>query len=123
MRDLLQRFTVVLLGYSASDPPIRYLLEGLETSALDSRHKIYAFEAGTQNEVIARWRDRNVRGIAYTRVDDDHSELWRSIELWAKRARAPYTWRQETIDLALRGPRNLTASERGHAFRLTRLNS
>ena len=118
VRDLLQRFTVVLLGYSASDPSIRYLLEGLETSAFDSRHKIYAFEAGTQNEIVARWRDRNVRGISYTKVDKDHSGLWNTIDLWAKRAKSPSDWRNETIDLALRGPVNVNATERGQVVSL-----
>lgn len=118
VRDLLQRFKVVLLGYSASDPPIRYLLEGLETSAFESRHKIYAFEAGTQKEIAARWRDRNVRGISYTKVDEDHSGLWNTIDLWAKRARSPDSWRKDTIDLALRGPRDVTATERGRVVSL-----
>ena len=31
IRDLLDQYTVVLLGYSANDPPVRYLLQGLHT--------------------------------------------------------------------------------------------
>jgi hypothetical protein len=118
VRDLLQRFTVVLLGYSATDPPIRYLLEGLETSVLEDRHRIYAFEAGIPNMVTANWRDRNVRGIAYEKVDDNHSGLWASIEKWAERARNPVGWRTATVELALKGPRNLSSFQRGQVVSL-----
>ena len=31
VRDLLDSYTVVLLGYSANDPPVRYLLQGLHS--------------------------------------------------------------------------------------------
>ena len=31
IRDLLDQYIVVLLGYSANDPPVRYLLQGLHT--------------------------------------------------------------------------------------------
>jgi hypothetical protein len=118
VRDLLQRFTVVLLGYSASDPPIRYLLEGLETSTVENRHRIYAFEAGIQAEVTARWRDRNVRGIGYAKIDDKHSGLWHSIDKWATRAKDSVAWRKATVELANKGPRTLRAFERGQVVSL-----
>ncbi|MBZ0215022.1 MAG: SIR2 family protein [Fimbriimonadaceae bacterium] len=118
IRDLLQRFTVVLLGYSATDPPIRYLLEGLETSAFDYRHRIFTFDSGTPKEVDARWRDRNVRGIAYTNKDKSHEALWKSLHAWAERAKDPIAWRKSVIEISQKGPANLSAFERGQVVSL-----
>ena len=39
--DLLDRYIVVLLGYSADDPPVRYLLEGLHVSGRIREQRLY----------------------------------------------------------------------------------
>ena len=44
--DLLDRYTVVLLGYSANDPPVRYLLQGLRKASLIKSATIYALTEG-----------------------------------------------------------------------------
>ena len=118
VRDLLQRYTVVLLGYSASDPPIRYLLEGLEGPDLDRRHKIFAFDSGTLQEVDARWRDRNVRGISYENGDGKHTMLWKSLQAWAIRANDPVAWRRSVLRTAKLGPAKLSAFQRGQVVSL-----
>ena len=118
VRELLQLFTVVLLGYSANDPPIRYLLEGLENSDFGQRHKIFAFDSGTPEEVDARWRDRNVRGISYFNTDQKHESLWQSLHAWAARAKDPIAWRKSTVELAKLGPTKLNAFQRGQIISL-----
>jgi hypothetical protein len=46
VKELLSRYTVVLLGYSGDDPPIRYLLEGLHANSSANARTIYAFAEG-----------------------------------------------------------------------------
>ena len=122
MRELLDQYTVVLLGYSANDPPVRYLLQGLHSQRRGSLAKLFAFDRGTEEEVLPRWRDIGVhqhQALAYPGIDDDHSALWDTLSAWADRADDPSVWRQRIVDLARTGPRNLEPYEResGHVAR------
>lgn len=118
--DLLDRYVVVLLGYSASDPPVRYLLQGLRKSRRRKTAKIYAFDRGAEEGVRARWRDSEVSVLAYPETDNTHSALWDTLEAWAERADDPPAWRQGVVELAKRGPRNLKSHERGQVVSLVR---
>ena len=51
VRDLLRNYVIVLLGYTASDPPVRYLLEGLHSRGDKQAATIYAFDQGSTDEV------------------------------------------------------------------------
>ena len=122
VRLLLEKYTVVLLGYQAEDPPVLYLLQGLNsTSALDTG-RLYAFDRGAPEDVEAKWRNRGVTPIAYPGENHDHSRLWTSVEAWANRADDPGIWRSRVIDLAGRGPRALQAHERGQVAHVIRTN-
>ena len=120
MLDLLDQYIVVLLGYSASDPPVRYLLQGLRKTRRRRTAKIYAFDKGAEEEVRARWRDSEVRVLTYPETDDRHSALWDTLEAWAERADDPPAWRQKVVELARTGPRNLERHERGQVASLVR---
>ena len=119
IRDLLDQYIVVLLGYSANDPPVRYLLQGLHAQGHGNRKLIFAFDEGTEEEVQQRWQDRGVRVLAYPETDK-HSALWDTLSAWADRADDPLAWRQRIVDLAHRGPRNLATHERGQVASLVR---
>ena len=123
IRDLLDQYTVVLLGYSANDPPVRYLLQGLHTRRHRDRKPIFAFGSGTEEEVQQRWRDSGVRALAYPVTDDAHSALWNTLSAWANRADNPLVWWKRVIDLAKRGPRNLAPHERGQVASLVRTDA
>ena len=120
IRDLLDQYIVVLLGYSANDPPVRYLLQGLHTRRQENRKPLFAFDRGPEEEVQQRWRDSGVRTLAYPATDAAHSALWNTLSAWADRADDPPAWRQRVIDLARRGPRNLAPYERGQVASLVR---
>ncbi len=120
LRELLRQYNVVLLGYSASDPPVRYLLQGLYSMGLESRKTIYAFAEGSPEEVEDLWSDRGVQAIAYASGCNDHSALWDSLEAWAQCSDDPLAWRRQVIELARRGPRNLKRHERGQVTSLVR---
>ena len=121
MLDLLDQYTVILLGYSANDPPVRYLLQGLHTQRRGSRAKLFAFYSRTEEEVQPSWRDIGVhQALAYPRIGNDHSALWDTLSAWADRADDPSAWRQRVVDLARKGPRNLEPYERGQVASLVR---
>ncbi|MFN4310076.1 MAG: SIR2 family protein [Ferrovibrio sp.] len=120
VRELLRRYIIVLVGYSATDPPVRYLLEGLHARGDQKTASIYAFDQGDEGEVSARWRDRGVTPLAYPRSDKAHSALWNTLRAWADRADDYEGWCQSVIQIAGRGPRNLLPHERGQVVSLIR---
>ena len=118
IRDLLDQYTVILLGYSANDPPVRYLLQGLHSQRRGRRARLFAFDSGTEDQ--PRWRDSGVQALPYPKIGDDHSALWDTLSAWADRADDHLAWRQRIVDLARKGPRNLEPYERGQVASLVR---
>lgn len=116
IRHLLERYTVVLVGYQAEDPPIKYLLQGLNHDGQFDRPRLYAFDRGLPEEIEAKWRDRGVSAIAYS----DYPDLWKSMEAWADRADDPRRWRASTIAKCQQDPKNLAPHERGQVAHVLR---
>ncbi|MDI1262207.1 MAG: SIR2 family protein [bacterium] len=110
-REIIQRYVVVFVGYTADDPPVQYLLEALNKTSgkLDN---VYAFQSGGANDAAARWRHKGVEAIAYDSADA-HGALWRTLEAWAERARSSDQWYSSVIESAKRGPELLLPHERG----------
>lgn len=120
VKNVLERHVAVFVGYSADDPPIRYLLEGLKQSPA-SQGRAYAFQNSTEREASAEWDEKGVEPILYnTEEGCRHRALWESLEAWAKRSSDPAKWRTRTLKMAARGPRKLTPSERGAVAHLVR---
>ncbi len=115
--NLLDRHVVVLLGYSADDPPIRYLLEGLNLSGRIRDKRLFSFAAGEPAQTEAEWRERGVNAIPYDSANG-HEFLWDSLHAWAKRARDPGAWRRQIVELAQSSPRSLKSFERGQVVAL-----
>ena len=120
VRALLQRYTVVLLGYKAEDPPMKYLLQGLNDDGAADRTKLFAFDRGPPDEIAAKWRDRPVTTLAYPGDGGDHTALWDTLAAWAERADDPRSWKSRIVDMARRGPRGVLAHERGMVAHLVR---
>lgn len=96
--DLVRAYTVVLVGYQADDPPMRYLLEALEADRerYPDLQKVYAFasfEAEDEDLVRALWAAKAVEPILYTAAGDDHSALYDSLREWRNYAEDPTAWR------------------------------
>ena len=109
-REIIDKYVVVFVGYAADDPPVHYLLEGLNRQI--NERQVYAFQPGEADEATAKWTDRGVTAIPYA-GDSDHTELWRTLEAWAQRARDPDQWYSEVINKAKQGPQSLLPHERG----------
>ena len=116
IRHLLQRYTVVLVGYQAEDPPVKYLLQGLNHDGQYDRSRLYAFDRGLPEEIEAKWRDRGVTAIAYF----DHPDLWNTMEAWADRADEPRRWRASIVAKSQQDPKGLAPHERGQIAHVLR---
>lgn len=113
VRSLIRSYTVVFIGYSAEDPPMKYLLEGLKNIA-DA--KPYAFDKGSRAGVRASWEEMGVEGIGCKSYD----ALWETMEEWAKRATCPGRWNRKVVSIAQRIPREAAVAphERGQVAHL-----
>ena len=116
VRALLDQYTVVLVGYQAEDPPVKYLLQGLNHDGLRDTANLYAFDRGKLEDIEVEWRDRGVTPIPYA----EHGDLWATLEAWANRADDPRAWRTDVAVMARNGPRALTPHERGQVAHLVR---
>jgi hypothetical protein len=116
VRHLLERYTVVLVGYQAEDPPIKYLLQGLNHDGQYDRTRLFAFDQGKPEEIEAKWRDRGVTAIAYP----DHANLWQTLKAWAERAENPRAWRTSVIEMTEKDPKTLDAHQRGQVAHVLR---
>lgn len=110
-REIIQRYVVVFVGYTADDPPVQYLLEALN-KASGKLDNVYAFQSGGVNDAASRWRHKGVEAIAYDSADG-HSALWQTLAAWAERARNPDRWYSVVIESAKSGPDILAPHERG----------
>jgi hypothetical protein len=116
VRSLLRSYTVVLVGYQAEDPPVKYLLQGLNQDEASDRSNLFAFDRGSRVQVEAKWRDRGVTAIPYS----GHDVLWGTLELWAERADNPREWKRKVAAMAQQQPSSLEAYQRGQVAHLVR---
>lgn len=85
--DAARLFHIVLVGYSANDPPMRYLLnavaaDGSRFDDLKERFTFISREAEPDPAVVEDWKGRGITPIVYA-GNDAHAELARSLERWA----------------------------------------
>ena len=52
-REIIDRYVVVFVGYAADDPPVHYLLEGLNRQL--NERQVYAFQAGNADDAASKW--------------------------------------------------------------------
>ena len=116
IRSLLRSYTVVLVGYQAEDPPVRYLLQGLNKDEASDRSNLFAFDKGNRVDVEAKWRDRGVTAIPYS----DYDVLWKTLEAWADRADSPRVWKRNVAAMAQQSPSTVEAYQRGQVAHLVR---
>jgi len=111
IRSVLERYIVVFVGYAADDPPMQYLLEGLNRTA-GSLSGVYAFQSGSKEDADARWIQKGVKPIPYD-SSSDHGALWKTLEAWAVRAKNPEDWYAKLIEQSRQGPEAMEPHQRG----------
>lgn len=108
IQALLSRFQVLFVGYTADDPPVQSLLEGLNLRA-GTRNRLSALQHGDERSAVALWEHRGVQAIPF----DDFGGLWDTLGAWAARARDGRGWHEATFARAASGPKGLLPHERG----------
>ena len=116
IREILEKYTVVFVGYTAEDPPVQYLLEALKGRG-GNLEPVYAFQSGNSDTAAARWEHKGVEAISYDPADR-HKSLWNMIEAWAFRARNPNDWQDSVVEMARQGPEALRPYQRGQVAHL-----
>ena len=116
IREILEKYTVVFVGYTADDPPVHYLLEALNGIG-GNLEPVYAFQSGNRDTAVARWGHKGVEAISYDPADG-HKDLWDTIAAWASRARNPDNWKDGVVEMARQGPEALRPFQRGEVAHL-----
>jgi len=118
--DLVRRFTIVLVGYSADDPTMRYLMDaiGEDAALFDDMNKPYAIAGRNQEasdstgEVYAQtWRSKNIEPIVYDcrETGERHGPLWETLSQWAEWARRGMDWVNERLVAATATPPSMAS--------------
>lgn len=100
--DLARACAIVLVGYQADDPPMRYLLEVLEADRerYPDLRKVYAFAPieADGDEERAIWEAKGAYPILYTKAEDgNHSALYEALREWRTYAEDPTAWRRARL--------------------------
>ncbi len=111
IQQLLARFQILFVGYTADDPPVQYLLEGLNLRA-GTRNRLYALQGGEQSEAVALWEHRGVQAIPFDNTNG-FAPLWDTLRAWSERAKDNRAWFENALKRAARGPKLLAPHERG----------
>ena len=85
--DAARLFHLVLVGYSANDPPMRYLLNAVaaDGTRFEDLKERFTFFGTNQLDPVALedWKARGITPIHYD-AKDNHSVLCETLERWAK---------------------------------------
>lgn len=87
--DAARIYHLVLVGYTANDPPVRYLLDAISADAarfpdLKERFIFVPFKGNEPDETeLADWKGRGLTPIPYSR-GDRHRQLAFTLATWAK---------------------------------------
>ncbi len=86
--ELLRNFVVCFVGYSISDPVMRYMMDALAADRQlgESAREHFAFgrfSNGTAEDAEREWRVKNVTPILY-REHQDHRHLHETLQIWSE---------------------------------------
>lgn len=85
--DAARLFNLVLVGYSANDPPMRYLLNAVaaDGTRFDDLKERFTFVGSSAPDPVdlEDWKGRGITPIQYDAPGNDHSVLLRTLEQWA----------------------------------------
>lgn len=117
--DLIRRYKLVLIGYSADDPPMRYLMDaiGEDASLFSDMNRPYAFTelaASSTDVETARqravWSTKEIEPLFFKKRAGPrtraYSALWESISLWAEWSRREMAWVEQELIQHTKGPRS-----------------
>jgi hypothetical protein len=82
--DAARLFYLVLVGYSANDPPMKYLFNAIaaDGSRFNDINERFIFIATDDPVELEDWQGRGITPISY-KEDNHHSQLLDTLERWA----------------------------------------
>jgi hypothetical protein len=107
--DLIRRYQLVLIGYSADDPPMRYLMDaiGEDASLFPDMTRPYAVTdippKSTEIDTArlrAIWSTKEIEPLFFEKrigAKNGYAALWESINLWADWARSEMSWVEQQL--------------------------
>lgn len=100
--DLTRCRTLILVGYTASDAPVRYILNVLEgdRERFSDLRKVYALSSanGNAEQAAAPWQALAVEPLLFQAAEgDEYGPLWTSLGQLADLVENPDEWRRNTI--------------------------
>lgn len=111
--DLARCKVIVIVGYSASDPPMRYFLSLLEEERgrFSDIRPVYALHEKDSKSKEA-WDNLAVKSISYSK-EDGHAPLWRDLKALANGIEHQKQFRQKRTQIILRKtPENTNIEKR-----------
>lgn len=117
IQSILKDYSVVFVGYSADDPPVRYLLEALKKQS-HLLQNMYAFHYSGDGNAQSAWESKGVEPIVYA----EHHHLWETLSLWANRAEDPKAWMLNTLTQLNTKPSEIEAYQRGQVAHIISRN-
>ena len=86
--DAARLYNLVLVGYSANDPPMKYLLDAVAADRvrfpdLKERFRFVGMDEEDPAE-LEDWKARGITPIQYKSQGSDHSQLQRTLAKWAE---------------------------------------
>ena len=99
--NLMDRYTVVFVGYSMADVVVRYLTRAVTNRSVDARtYSLVGYRDENQREQRElKWSKTGIHPILYP-SGNNHELLVRTVEEWAKLAADPHQYR---VQFALSG--------------------
>ena len=102
--DAARLFHLVLVGYSANDPPMRYLLNAVaaDEGRFDDLKERFIFVGCDDPGTVALedWRARGIVPIHYDASDRDHTVLLHTLQRWA--GLSAINGKQQLVDREIR---------------------
>jgi hypothetical protein len=101
--DAARLFHLVLVGYRANDPPMRYLLNAVAADGMrfhDVKERFAFFGTSSPDPVsLEDWKARGITPVQYD-SNGNHNTLFATLERWSKLS--PVNGKKKTIDSVLR---------------------
>ena len=113
--DAARLYHLVLVGYSANDPPMRYLLNAVAADGIhfgDIKERfVFVGQRASDPVELAEWRARGITPVAYDSTNQ-HLQLLGSLQSWSRIS--PFRGRGAAAERAIRrivSQKSVTASE------------
>ena len=115
--ELFRNFIVCFVGYSVSDPVLRYMVDALAADRLRGEDSIKAYALvdlveGDEEKSIDAWKSKGIHPIPYDASNGDHSSLHETLKIWSEQHRDGVRGKEGVVlELAASDPTASTRQE------------